>query len=1026
MAEDVLQLQVTVNFDDTAFKNGLDNVKEKAKTVATSVSSTFESIGTALNSVGTTLSGWGTTLTTAITAPVVALGVYTGKTAVEFLKLKENTKTAFEVLLGSGEQAEQMLKDIYDFAQGSPLSYQSYLETSKQLVAMGVAANDVIPYLDKMTNAAIATGKGEQGLNTLAEAIGRMSTRGKVSLEELNRLTEMGVPAVQILGNAYGYTSAQMFEAMKKGEILTQSFDNLSESERQSYEQAGFVGNGLEILLEGMNNGTQGVNGATAAYGGLAAKMEGTLTGAIDTVKARFRDMSTVLFDSENAYPVLTEMLNNFAEALKVIPTLLKKFTEAVAPALNFVNEKIKAFTEFVKNADSSQLERISQIILGLVTIGPVLLIVGKLLIFLGQLSKAIGILAGAFEWLGPAIASVTSIGFLPLIGIITAVIGVFIFLRDEWNKVVAVFTGFLEKTGILNTFQSIWDKVQLLWSKLSALHDIFYVIGAVVSAVLLPAVAVLMGTFNGLAKALDGIMTVVNGVVDVLSGLGEIIVGIFTGNTDKIFAGLNTLWDGIKEIFIGALSAIWGYLSGYVEGFFGFFASIFDAIGLTDWLNNTWTSVSTWLNNVWTSITEWGTNIWNSITGWFTSTSDSINSWWADLWNGITGFFTLAGQLIWVGIQLIANIIIAAFTIITLPFMFIWENCKQYVFDAFNAISAFLSSIWNSILAFLMPILQSIADFFVTIWNAISTTVTTVATNIWNSIVSIFTSIWNSIVSIFTSIWNFIVSIATSIWNSVVSVFTNIWNSIVSIFTSIWNFIVSIFNSIKNSVTSVWNSISIIITGIANNIWNSVVSVFNRVKNSVTGVWNSIKSATESVWNGIKNAISSPIEGAYNTVTGWINKLKSAFSGFMVHIKLPHFSIKNASWNPMDWIANGVPYLNVDWYAKGAVLKEPTAFGINPSNNSIMAGGEAGDEAVAPISTLQNYIKQAVNESNSGNNGALSTILNALYNLLEKYLPLYTERNIIMDGAAVAKVITPYVDTELGTTNSMKERGNR
>lgn len=1015
MAEDVLRLQVTVDFDDSAFKDGLDNVKEKAKSVATSVSSTFESIGNKLNSVGTILSGWGTTLTAAVTAPVVALGVYTGKTAVEFLKLKENTRTAFEVLLGSGEKAEQMLKDIYDFAQGSPLSYQSYLEAGKQLVAMGTAANDVIPYLEKMTNAAIATGKGEAGLDTLAIAIGRMSTKGKVSLEELNRLTEMGIPAVKILGNAYGMTSAQLFEAMKKGEILTESFDKLSASERKLYEEKGFVGNALEKLLEGMENGTTGANGLTASYGGLAAKMEGTLTGAIDTVKARFRDMSTVLFDSENAYPVLTELLNNFSEALKVIPTLLKKFTEAVAPALSFVNEKIKEFTEFVKNADTSQLERISQIILGLVTIGPALLIVGKLLIFLGQLSKAIGILAGAFEWLVPAITAVTSIGFLPLVGIIAAVVGVFVFLRDEWDKVVAIFTGFLEKTGILTTFQSIWEKAQLLWSKLGALHDIFYVIGAVVSAVLLPAVAVLMGVFNGLAKALDGIMTVVNGVIDVLSGLGEIIVGIFTLNPDKILSGFTTLWNGIKEIFIGALSAIWGYLSGYVEGFFGFFASISDAIGLTDWLNNTWASISAWLTDVWASVTTWGTNLWNSITGWFTSTGGSINSWWTDLWNGITGFFTLAGQLVWVGIQLIANIIIAAFTIITLPFMFIWENCKQYVFDAFNAISAFLSSVWNAIAAFLMPILQSISNFFVTIWNAISTTVTTVATNIWNFIVSVFTSIWNSIVSIFTSIWNFIVSIATSIWNSIVAVFTSIWNSIVSI-----------FNSIKNAAISIWNAISGAIIGVANTIWNSVVNVFNRIKDSVAGVWNSIKSATESVWNGIKNAISSPIEGAYNTVTGWIDKLKSAFSGFMVHVKLPHFSIKNASWNPMDWIANGVPYLNVDWYAKGGVLKEPTAFGINPSNGSVMAGGEAGDEAVAPISTLQSYIKQAVSESNNNNNGALSTILTALYNLLGKYLPLYTERNIIMDGAAVAKVLTPYVDTELGTTNALKERGNK
>ena len=46
--------------------------------------------------------------------------------------------------------------------------------------------------------------------------------------------------------------------------------------------------------------------------------------------------------------------------------------------------------------------------------------------------------------------------------------------------------------------------------------------------------------------------------------------------------------------------------------------------------------------------------------------------------------------------------------------------------------------------------------------------------------------------------------------------------------------------------------------------------------------------------------------------------------------------------------------------------MKEPTLFGYNPATGTFQGGGEAGDEAIAPISTLQQYVSQAVASQNS------------------------------------------------------------
>lgn len=70
---------------------------------------------------------------------------------------------------------------------------------------------------------------------------------------------------------------------------------------------------------------------------------------------------------------------------------------------------------------------------------------------------------------------------------------------------------------------------------------------------------------------------------------------------------------------------------------------------------------------------------------------------------------------------------------------------------------------------------------------------------------------------------------------------------------------------------------------------------------------------------------------------------------------------------NPLKWLDEGLPKIGVEWYAKGGVMHRPTVFGMNGPN--AMVGGEAGPEAVAPISTLMDYVRTAVQEGIGNNN---------------------------------------------------------
>ena len=156
-----------------------------------------------------------------------------------------------------------------------------------------------------------------------------------------------------------------------------------------------------------------------------------------------------------------------------------------------------------------------------------------------------------------------------------------------------------------------------------------------------------------------------------------------------------------------------------------------------------------------------------------------------------------------------------------------------------------------------------------------------------------------------------------------------------------------SIMGAIQNVISSIWNAIS-----------SKVSAVVNAIKNTVTSVFNAIKSVASTVWNGIKTAITKPIEAAKNTIKGIVDKISGFFSGMKLElpkIKLPHFKITGK----LSLAPPSVPHLSIDWYKEGGIMTKPTIFGMNGS--SLMAGGEAGREAVLPLKGFYNQLDQMI-----------------------------------------------------------------
>ena len=234
-----------------------------------------------------------------------------------------------------------------------------------------------------------------------------------------------------------------------------------------------------------------------------------------------------------------------------------------------------------------------------------------------------------------------------------------------------------------------------------------------------------------------------------------------------------------------------------------------------------------------------------------------------------------------------------------------------------------------------------------------------------------------------------------------------DIWNTVASA-------VLNICNGIKNAISKVWN-------GIKNVVSNAV----NAVKSTVSNVFNGIKSTVTNIWNGIMNAIKKPIEKARDIVKSAIDKIKGFFK-FKFEwpkIKMPHFGISPSGWKIGDLLKGSIPKLKIDWYAEGGIMKKPTLFDYNPATGTAKVGGEAGDEAVAPINTLQQYIRDAVKQENSGMVGLLERVISLLTQFFPEMLEALNIQMYLDTGVLVAES-APAMDAELGKIAMRKGRG--
>lgn len=267
-----------------------------------------------------------------IGAGLAALGVASVKAGASL----QSTKTAFTNMLGSAEKAQDFLGKMQDFAAKTPFEFSQVSQAAQKFIAFGFSAEQVIPTLTAVGDAAAGVGLGAEGINRITLALGQMAAKSKVQAGEMMQLTETGIPAWKMLADQIGVSVPEAMSMVSKGAIdaatgitalvsgMEQSFGGMMDQQSQT------ISGTWATLMDGLEQ--------SAAQVGLQIAEALNLTGIFQSLGDMLTNFAATVQSSGLTEALMTAIPPEFqAGILLIISTL----TGLAIPAIGLFVTKV-------------------------------------------------------------------------------------------------------------------------------------------------------------------------------------------------------------------------------------------------------------------------------------------------------------------------------------------------------------------------------------------------------------------------------------------------------------------------------------------------------------------------------------------------------------------------------------------------------------------------------------------------------------------------------------------------------------
>ena len=405
-------MSATLGLDDSAYRQGIQNVQSETKKTVSSLSGEYskaakavveltrrynESVGktgkassetknlktmlaqaeaqlrattTALKAANNGMDGFASStdkassksLASAIAQGTVMAGIFSklGSAAlgaaegfissgIEYNAQIEKYTTGFTNMLGSAEAAQQVMSQIQEDAAKTPFDVASLTQANQYLISAGENASYARDTIMALGDAVSATGGGNDELNRMSQNLQQIANTGKATAADIKQFAYAGIDVYGILAD---YTGKSTTEVQK----MTISYDLLTQALQAASEEGGRYYNSMDTQSQTMNGRVSTLKDNVSQLTGL---LTGDLSGGIGVVIGNLNDM---LVAAQEAYKTdgwigLAGAITGLTEPINTAKNALKDFASKATTWLDQLSYKLNRFLGKAATADFDTYE---------------------------------------------------------------------------------------------------------------------------------------------------------------------------------------------------------------------------------------------------------------------------------------------------------------------------------------------------------------------------------------------------------------------------------------------------------------------------------------------------------------------------------------------------------------------------------------------------------------------------------------------------------------------------------------------
>lgn len=405
-------MSATLGLDDSAYRQGIQNVQSETKKTVSSLSGEYskaakavaeltqrynESVGktgktssetknlktmlaqaeaqlkattTALKAANNGMEGFanstdkasGKSLAGAIAQGTVMAGVFSKlysaalsaaegfiSSGIEYNAQIEKYTTGFTNMLGSAEAAQQVMSQIQEDAAKTPFDVESLTKANQYLISAGENASYARSTIMALGDAVSATGGGNDELNRMSQNLQQIANTGKATAADIKQFAYAGIDVYGILADYTGKSTAEV-------QNMTISYDLLTQALQAASEEGGRYYNSMDTQSQTMNGRVSTLKDNVSQLAGL---LTGDLSSGFGVVIGNLNDM---LVAAQEAYKTdgwigLAGAITGLTEPINTAKNALKDFASKATTWLDQLSYKLNRFLGKAATADFDTYE---------------------------------------------------------------------------------------------------------------------------------------------------------------------------------------------------------------------------------------------------------------------------------------------------------------------------------------------------------------------------------------------------------------------------------------------------------------------------------------------------------------------------------------------------------------------------------------------------------------------------------------------------------------------------------------------